>query len=80
MRKKRKPYSPACDFQAGEVVWFPIIQPTSGRVKYKSGIVHSVHDAAFARSRGNYVNVVVVRNDTHYPTHSNLLRKTKEQL
>lgn len=74
----RKRYAPACDFQVGEAVWFPVIC-SNLTVKYKKGMVHSVLDSTFARGRGNHVNLVVVRNDVHYPTHSNLLRKTKDE-
>lgn len=75
---KRKRYRPACDFTVGEWVYFPVICDDL-RVKYKKGVVHSVHDADFARGRGNHVNLVVVRKDIYYPTHSNLLRKTKHE-
>lgn len=75
---RRKRYVPACDFQVGEWVYFPVICANQ-TIRYKKGVVHSVHDADFARGRGNYVNLVVVRNDMHYPTHSNLLRKTKHE-
>jgi hypothetical protein len=73
-------YVPACDLVVGERVWFPVPAPDGGPNRYLRGRVYAVLDADFAVARGNVVNVVVVRRGVLHPTHSNLVRKTKEGL